>query len=324
MKRTISLSGALLLAAASLGGAAGFEELRSGAALSAVTLEKVEAVEVRLPERDKVSLHPGDGAIRLSVTVPGGMKASASAIYMASVNSRACTEFSWNEGSGGRPPKRIYPVFPAANGAITIPQGMGTDCDYRRVDEGTLSFSLPGRAEPYNTVTVLRGGGAGEQRIRCEVIEVRHPSGEVKEMVSCHGNVRLDATNQARVVVEVSAAAAALKVSPAPNPEILCEGEKGAFRISGRLSYKGGSLEVFSRRLYSGLGGEGETVRFNPATAGSPPGMLAFESADSNFFWYDLTLPQSAIGGPGKFTANLRISFNDESSETVALRCSSK
>lgn len=201
MKKIISLAGAVLIAAASLGGAGGFEELRPGAALGAFTPEQVKAIEIPMPGQAKVSLHPGDGAVRLAVTAPGGMKVSASAIYMARTNSRACTEFSWNEGSGGRPPKRIYPVFPAVNGAITIPEGMGTECDYGRVDEGTLSFSLPGRAEPYNTVAVLRGGGAGEQQVRCEVIDVLQPSGGVKAMVNCYGDVRLDASNQARVRV---------------------------------------------------------------------------------------------------------------------------
>ena len=67
---------------------------------------------------------------------------------------------------------------------------------------GSLSFSLPGRAEAYNSVSVLRGGSSGEeQRVVCEIIQAGGPSGHSGEMLNCLGDVRLDASGQARVRV---------------------------------------------------------------------------------------------------------------------------
>lgn len=215
MKKIMSLSAAVLLAASNLGFAGGFEELRAASGLGAAALESVNIVEAGSPEPAAgFSKADGQGAVRLFVTADGGVKASAGGIYSARKDSYFCTEFSWNEGSGGRVPKRIYPQFGAQNGLITIPEAVDSGCDYRRVNEGSLSFSIPGRAEAYNSVAVLRGGsGNTEQRVECKVIRVDGP--DAGEKLSCYGDVRLDASNQARIRV-VMGKEASFKSAAAP------------------------------------------------------------------------------------------------------------
>jgi len=100
-----------------------------------------------------------------------------------------------------------------------------------------------------------------------------------------------------------------------------CRGE--GMSLTGRLSRKGGQLRVASAALYQQLGGEGETLRFVPET-GSAPERSAFLSSDSAFFNYTLDLPGSALAKPAEFAADLKVSFDDESSSAFSLKCSTR
>jgi hypothetical protein len=189
------ISGAVLLAAASLGFAGGLEELRNAAGPG------IEAAsDAMLPLPSKASAATGNhGTARIFVTAPGGFRASVSAAYAARKDSYFCTELSWNEGSMERVPKRIYPEFAAQNGLITLPGAVDGGCDYARVSEGSLSFSIPGRAEAYSSLAIMRGGVSGEeQNVVCEIIRAGNSAGE---QLYCRGELRLDASGQARVRV---------------------------------------------------------------------------------------------------------------------------
>jgi len=210
------MSGAMLLAAAGLGFAGGLEELRGAAGPEAEA-----AVEAGLPAPSRAGFVATEdyGTARILVTAQNGIRAVASAAYAARKDSYFCTEVSWNEGSMERVPKRTYPEFEAQNGLVTIPGVLGGGCDYARVSEGSISFSIPGRAEAYNSVALLRGGVSGEeQSVVCEVIEAGNSAGE---QLYCRGDVRLDASGQARVRVTLkgsgkSKAAEALGVPEDP------------------------------------------------------------------------------------------------------------
>lgn len=114
-------------------------------------------------------------------------------------------------------------------------------------------------------------------------------------------------------------------VTPAVMPvyefDLDCRGE--GMSLTGRLSRKGGQLRVASAALYQQLGGEGETLRFFPET-GSAPERSAFLSSDSAFFNYTLDLPGSALARPSEFAADLKVSFDDESSTAFSLKCSTR
>lgn len=172
--------------------------------LEKVTLGEVAALAGELPEPSKAGFAAAESyaTARIFVTAPGGVSAAVTSAYAARKDSYFCTELSWNEGSPVRVPKRIYPEFKAQNGLITVPGHMDGGCDYAKASEGSLSFSLPGRAEAYNSVSLLRGGSPGkEQRVVCEVIRAGGPAGQSGEMLNCLGDVRLDASGQARVRV---------------------------------------------------------------------------------------------------------------------------
>ena len=201
MKKIMIISGAMLIAACGMGFAGGLEELREAA--GPVT---GAAVEAGLPAPAKAGFAAAEdyGTTRIFVTGPGGVRASVSAAYAARKDSYFCTELSWNEGSMERVPKRTYPEFEAQNGLLTVPGVLGGGCDYARVSEGSLSFSIPGRAEAYNSVALMRGGASGEeQSVVCEVIEAGNSAGE---QLYCRGDVRLDASGQARVRVTIKEA----------------------------------------------------------------------------------------------------------------------
>ncbi len=115
------------------------------------------------------------------------------------------------------------------------------------------------------------------------------------------------------------------RITPAVMPvyefNLDCRGE--GMSLTGRLSRKGGQLRVASAALYQQLGGEGETLRFVPET-GSAPERSAFLSSDSAFFNYTLDLPGSALAKPAEFAADLKVSFDDESSSAFSLKCSTR
>lgn len=178
--------------------------------LERTTLGEVAALAGELPEPSKAGFAAAEsyGAARISVTAPGGVGAAVSTAYAARKDSYFCTELSWNEGSPARVPKWIYPEFKAQNGLITVPGHMDGGCDYARASEGSMSFSIPGRAEAYNSVSLLRGGASGvEQRVVCEIIQAGGPAGHSGEKLNCLGDVRLDASGQARVRVTLRNAA---------------------------------------------------------------------------------------------------------------------
>lgn len=189
---------ALTLTLALCAGAANALELEK------VTLGEVAALAAELPEPSKAGFAAAEsyGTARIFVTAPGGVSAAVTSAYAARKDSYFCTELSWNEGSPVRVPKRIYPEFKARNGLITVPGSVDGGCDYAKASEGSLSFSLPGRAEAYNSVSLLRGGSSGaEQSVVCEIIQAGGPAGHSGEKLNCLGDVRLDASGQARVRV---------------------------------------------------------------------------------------------------------------------------
>ncbi len=120
------------------------------------------------------------------------------------------------------------------------------------------------------------------------------------------------------------AALAQPAILPEPEHQVSCSDKDGAIRLDGRVSRKGAGLTVVSRELYSGLHGDREQVWFEAAGGQQAPGLLRFESSGSNFYWFDLTLPESVLAAPAGFPASLVISFNDESRREVKLYCSSK
>lgn len=251
MKRIISIS-AIVLLTASMGYAGGFEELRAAAG------EDIRAMAVEIPEPVAgFAKADGLGAVRLFITTEGGIKASASAVYSARTNSYFCTEYSWNEGSGGRVPKRIYPQFAAQNGLITIPGAMDSSCDYRRVNEGSLSLSIPGRAEAYNSIAVLMGGSGGaEQRVECKVIMVDGPKGAAGEKLSCYGDIRLDADNKAnvRVVTLNSAGSKLVPEKAAAGTSRVLTGTPGAALVEfGRVCRPGRNQKEALNQVLSTL-----------------------------------------------------------------------
>jgi hypothetical protein len=205
MKKIITLSGVLLLAAASLAFAGGLEELRAAAGVAA---QAAASAGLPAPSRAGYPAVESYGAASITVTAPGGVRASVGAVYAARKDSHFCTEFSWNEGSMARVPKQVYRKFEAQNGRITVPGAIDGGCDYARAGEGSLSFSIPGRAEAYNSLPVMRGGSAGaEQGVVCEIIRADGPESYSGEKLNCRGDVRLDAAGRALVSVTIEGAA---------------------------------------------------------------------------------------------------------------------
>lgn len=189
---------ALTLTLALCGGAANALELEK------LTLGEAAALAAEMPEPSKAGFAAAESyaTARIFVAAPGGVSAAVTAAYAARKDSHFCTELSWNEGSPVRVPKRIYPEFKAQNGLVTVPAQVDGGCDYAKASEGSLSFSLPGRAEAYNSVALLSGGSSGaEQSVVCEIIQAGGPSGHSGEMLNCLGDVRLDASGRARVRV---------------------------------------------------------------------------------------------------------------------------
>ena len=215
MKKIMTISGAVLLAAASLGFAGGLEELRTAAGPG---IEATADAGLPMPSAGFAAMKDY-GTARIFVTAPGGVRASVGAAYAARKDSYFCTELSWNEGSMERVPKRIYPEFAAQNGLITVPGAMDGGCDYGRVSEGSLSLAIPGRAEAYSSLAITRGGVSGEeQSVVCELIQAGNSAGA---QLYCRGELRLDASGQARVRVTLketgkSKAAEALGVPEDP------------------------------------------------------------------------------------------------------------
>ncbi|OGR68373.1 MAG: hypothetical protein A2081_02150 [Elusimicrobia bacterium GWC2_61_19] len=216
MKKIMTISGAVLLAAASLGFAGGLEELRTAAGPG---IEASADAGLPMPSKSGFVVTEDYGTARIFVKATGGVRASVGAAYTARKDSYFCTELSWNEGSMERVPKRIYPEFAAQNGLITVPGAMAGGCDYGRASEGSLSLSIPGRAEAYSSLALIRGGVSGEeQSVVCEIIQAGNSAGE---QLYCRGDVRLDASGQARVRVTLkeagkSKAAEALSVPEDP------------------------------------------------------------------------------------------------------------
>lgn len=213
MKKTI-----LVLAIGLLAGAANAAELEGITAAGVAELAQEQRAPAEVPAPSKSAFAgaaAGYGAVRLLVAAEGGIKVSASAVYAARKESHSCTEFSWNEGSLTRVPKRIYPGFSERNGLVDIPEAVDSSCDYARQGGVSLTLSIPGTAEAYNSVAVLAGGGtSGEQTVVCSVINAGGPSGSVKRMLNCFGDVRLDVHNQAKVRVVLSGEKSAVKSSP--------------------------------------------------------------------------------------------------------------
>lgn len=210
---------ALTLTLALCAGAANALELEK------VTLGEAAALAAEMPEPSKAGFAAAESyaTARIFVAAPGGVSASVTAAYAARKDSHFCTELSWNEGSPVRVPKRIYPEFKAQNGLVTVPAQVDGGCDYAKASEGSLSLSLPGRAEAYNSVALLRGGSSGEeQSVVCEIIQAGGPAGHSGKMLNCLGDVRLDASGQARVRVTIKDSArtkAAEALGPQEDPQ---------------------------------------------------------------------------------------------------------
>ena len=203
MKKTAILAGVVLFAGMNMGFAAEMEGLWTGLELSRISPEAIKNIEVQTPEKAQLETEPAranDTGISIVIKGAGELKAAGSAIFMATNDSFSCTEFSWNEGSAVRVPKRIYPEFEQRNGLIKIPADIESKCGYTRVNEGSLNFSIPGVAEAYNTVSLFRNGGsAKEQEVVCEQI-LSGPKGD-QEMIMCHGDINLDDNGKATVKV---------------------------------------------------------------------------------------------------------------------------
>lgn len=211
MKTIKLLSAAILVMTARAGFAAGNEALRAVSWQAALALDGGKSAEVRVPEPaapvpgSGERLLSGDrrdpGVIKVLIKSDGKLAAAGGASFQATKDSFLCKKFSWNEGSATMVPKLIYPEFKPQKDRLVIPGAIDSTCDYKRVGGGSLSFSIPGKAEPYNSVLLLPGGGGpAEQQILCETILMPTPSGK-KNMISCSGSIELDADNAATVRV---------------------------------------------------------------------------------------------------------------------------
>ncbi|HAH31573.1 MAG TPA: hypothetical protein DCL44_04600 [Elusimicrobia bacterium] len=210
MKKIMMLVGVVLMGVANMGFAGELEELRSGLELSRINTETIKTIEIKTPVPARVEAvtvtGPGlsgraaDLGITLVIKGDNELVAGASAIYQATKNTFACMTVSLDEGSMAKQPKTVYPEFKQQNGLLTIPASMNSECAYKRVNEGSLNFSIPGKAEAYNTVSLLRNGGtAGEQQVSCKKI-MSGPTGR-QPMIMCFGDVNLDANGKAIVKV---------------------------------------------------------------------------------------------------------------------------
>lgn len=108
--------------------------------------------------------------IKIEVLNNTELKIAASGIYQATKDSFFCKELSWNEGSPRRVAKRMYPTFESETNAVLIPAVIDSKCNYERLNDGSISFSLPG-AEAYNVVSVRDTGKAESvQKVTCKKI----------------------------------------------------------------------------------------------------------------------------------------------------------
>ncbi|HAH33086.1 MAG TPA: hypothetical protein DCL44_12310 [Elusimicrobia bacterium] len=210
MKKITVLAGVVLLAGVNMGFTAGLEELRSGQELSRTTPETIKIIEITTPKPAKIevvnitgsglSVKTADLGITLVIKGDKELVAGASAIYQATKDSPSCMTVSWDEGSMAKRPKTVYPEFNQQNGLLTIPASIDSECGYKRVNEGSLNFSIPGKAEAYNTVSLFRNGGStGEQEVVCEKI-MSGPTGR-QSMIMCFGDINLDANGKAVIKV---------------------------------------------------------------------------------------------------------------------------
>jgi len=312
----------ILMAVAGTGHAGGFGlEGMDGGAIRKLGVAAVapEPVIEKVVER-------GAG-VRLYVSAPAGLEAAAGAIFMARKDSFFCTTLSMNEGSVVRVPKRIYPSFGAKNGAITIPDAIDSRCDYGRVDEGTLSFSLPGQAEPYNAVTLLPGGNGAEQVVTCGVIKVSEPGGGAKEMVRCVGDIKLDASKQARVRVTLErggetkslaagAASAALAADRMGYVPMTCT-VNGRKVLLGNISEAAAELELNSP-LFSPYA-NGAWGRFTAFKNGDT---LIYRSFDNPPLRVQFSAPAGAIAGSKTFESTLIVNYPDAITTALPMVCS--
>jgi len=209
--------GAVLFCVSGVGYAGGIEDLRAVSGQ-----ETMAIIEAGIPEPQKAadggSLYgkAGVAPVSLYIRMGGELAVSGSASFAARKDSHFCTEFSWNEGSMTRVPKRTYPEFKPQHGLLSIPDSIPSSCDYGREGGISLSFSVPGRAEAYSSVAVLEGGGGpAEQEVACSIISAG-PSGGAKEMLNCNGTVRLDASGQAKVRVLMAKEAAVKSTAECP------------------------------------------------------------------------------------------------------------
>lgn len=210
MKKITLLAGVVLLSGANMGFTGGFEELRSGYELTRINTEIIKTIEVQAPEQANFeaagltdSTRPsraGNHGITLAIKGEKELVAGASAIYHATKDSPSCMTVAMNEGSMIKTPKTVYPEFKQQNGQLIIPAAIDSQCGYTRGNEGSLNFSIPGKAEAYNTVSLFRNGGSsGEQVVVCEKI-LSGPTGR-QPMIMCFGDVNLDANGKATVKV---------------------------------------------------------------------------------------------------------------------------
>ncbi len=138
--------------------------------------------------------------LSIKVETSSDLVGIASAQYLATKDSFFCREFSMNDGSPTRVPKRLYLTFDAEAGMITIPAAIDSKCDYKRVGGASLHFAVPGVVKAYNVVDVWYGGGTSAvQEVNCEEVYAG-PSGREK-MILCSGDIKTDENGEATVLV---------------------------------------------------------------------------------------------------------------------------
>lgn len=139
--------------------------------------------------------------IKIKVKTDSNLTGVASATYLASKESFFCKEFSMNDGSPRRILKRGYVDFKVKNGVVTIPKSLDSKCKYKRVGGASLAFEIKNKAEPSNVVSIFLGGGNIQtQIINCKKI-MSGPSNDIREMISCYGDVRTTENGEATVLI---------------------------------------------------------------------------------------------------------------------------
>ena len=123
--------------------------------------------------------------IKVKIKTTSDLEAVGHATYIAKSESFFCKELVFNEGSPKRVPKRMYGEFSSSNQVLTIPGKIDTKCNYDRLEDASIGFERPGRAEPANVISLLYSGTIKNSKKEIKCSEVLYGRNMDELMIRC-------------------------------------------------------------------------------------------------------------------------------------------